>query len=212
LAPAVRSFAPDRTPYSRHPAQPPHPGGRGAARNVRPVKPSWLRRPWRRSPLGWQHEAPARADRPNVLTAESAAGRESAAAGQKRRGPEENHTCGLTTSDRVAEEDRSRAPQTLRPHHLDGAPCPRPGRLPCAALATVSRTPGISCEAVPASNRDGAGMRRHVHSGNHAAESFVSFIPLFDGVAAPRFGVLSGTRITPSRGARRMVRTGISLR
>jgi hypothetical protein len=34
---------------------------------------------------------------------------------------------------------------------------------------------------VPASERDGAGMRRHVHSGNHAAESFVSFIPLFDG-------------------------------
>jgi len=33
---------------------------------------------------------------------------------------------------------------------------------------------------VPASERDGAGMRRHVHSGNHAAESFVSFIPLFD--------------------------------
>jgi len=27
----------------------------------------------------------------------------------------------------------------------------------------------------------GAGMRRHVHSGNHAAESFVSFIPLFGG-------------------------------
>jgi hypothetical protein len=34
---------------------------------------------------------------------------------------------------------------------------------------------------VPASERDGAGMRRHVHSGNHAAESFVSFIPLFCG-------------------------------
>ena len=31
----------------------------------------------------------------------------------------------------------------------------------------------------------GAGMRRHVHSGNHAAESFVSFIPLFDRPAAP---------------------------
>jgi hypothetical protein len=29
----------------------------------------------------------------------------------------------------------------------------------------------------------GAGMRRHVHAGNHAAESFVSFIPLFDGPA-----------------------------
>jgi hypothetical protein len=29
-----------------------------------------------------------------------------------------------------------------------------------------------------------AGMRRHVHAGNHAAESFVSFIPLFDGPPA----------------------------
>jgi hypothetical protein len=29
----------------------------------------------------------------------------------------------------------------------------------------------------------GAGMRRHVHSGNHAAESFVSFIPLFGRLA-----------------------------
>jgi hypothetical protein len=41
------------------------------------------------------------------------------------------------------------------------------------------RTPGMSCEAVPASDPAGAGMRRHVHAGNHAAESFVSFIPLF---------------------------------
>jgi hypothetical protein len=39
---------------------------------------------------------------------------------------------------------------------------------------------GISGEAAPASNPAGAGMRRHVHSANHAAESFVSFIPLFD--------------------------------
>ena len=43
----------------------------------------------------------------------------------------------------------------------------------------VRRTPGISCEAVPASNRDGAGMRRHAHPRNHAAESFASFIALF---------------------------------
>jgi hypothetical protein len=46
----------------------------------------------------------------------------------------------------------------------------------------MRRTPGISCEAVPASDPAGAGMRRHVHSGKHAAESFVSFIPLFCGV------------------------------
>ena len=37
---------------------------------------------------------------------------------------------------------------------------------------------------MPASERDGAGMRRHVHAGNHAAESFVSFIPLLCGAAA----------------------------
>ena len=30
--------------------------------------------------------------------------------------------------------------------------------------------------------RDGAGMRQHVHSGNHAAESFISFIPLLGGL------------------------------
>ena len=50
----------------------------------------------------------------------------------------------------------------------------------------VRRTPGISCEAVPACCRGGAGMRRHLnerHAGRPyagAAESFVSFIPLFD--------------------------------
>ena len=53
--------------------------------------------------------------------------------------------------------------------------------------ASVRRTPGISCEAVPACCRGGAGIRRHLneshadrpHAG--AAESFVSFIPLFGG-------------------------------
>jgi hypothetical protein len=59
-------------------------------------------------------------------------------------------------------------------------------------LPLVRRTPGISCEAVPACCRDGAGMRRHVrtsHAGlpcNRAAESFVSFIPLFDGMPTGR--------------------------
>ncbi len=38
---------------------------------------------------------------------------------------------------------------------------------------------------MPASTLAGAGMRRHVQSGNHAAESFVSFIPLFDRIVAP---------------------------
>jgi hypothetical protein len=52
------------------------------------------------------------------------------------------------------------------------------------SVTCVRPTPGISCEAVPASMPPaGAGMRRHVHPGNHAAESFVSFIPLFCGFA-----------------------------
>ena len=49
---------------------------------------------------------------------------------------------------------------------LTRAPCPRPGRSPRDGLPLVGRTPGISCEAVPAYERDGAGMRRHVHPGN----------------------------------------------
>jgi hypothetical protein len=67
-----------------------------------------------------------------------------------------------------------------------------PGAAPFTPF--VRRTPGISCEAVPASDLAGAGMRRHVHPRNHAAESFVSFIPLFDGM------LLNGrTRCRPLR-------------
>jgi hypothetical protein len=46
----------------------------------------------------------------------------------------------------------------------------------------VRRTPRISCEAVPASDLAGAGMRRHLHTSNGAAESFVSFIRLLGGI------------------------------
>jgi hypothetical protein len=54
------------------------------------------------------------------------------------------------------------------------------------------RTPGISCEAVPAFDRGGAGMRRHLNKSHTslpclgAAESFVSFIPLFGGPGSGR--------------------------
>jgi hypothetical protein len=40
----------------------------------------------------------------------------------------------------------------------------------------------------------GAGMRQHVHSGNHAAESFVSFIPLFDSVVTPPHNFVASRR------------------
>jgi hypothetical protein len=55
----------------------------------------------------------------------------------------------------------------------------------------VGRTPGISCEAVPASDVASAGMRRHVHPRNHAAESFVSFIPLFGSVALQSYRLVA---------------------
>jgi hypothetical protein len=76
-------------------------------------------------------------------------------------------------------------------------PFPRPVRPP--APCQVCRTPGISCEVVPASDLAGAGMRRHVHAGNHAAESFVSFIPLFDRLAIcrPRRSYFSLWRARP---------------
>jgi len=54
----------------------------------------------------------------------------------------------------------------------------------CFPVADWLPKPGISCEAVPASDLAGAGMRRHVDTGNHAAESFVSFIPLLGGPSA----------------------------
>jgi len=41
-------------------------------------------------------------------------------------------------------------------------------------------TPGISCEAVPASEVDHRGHEAALLPRNGAAESFVSFIPLFD--------------------------------
>jgi hypothetical protein len=66
----------------------------------------------------------------------------------------------------------------------------------------VRRTPGISCEAVPASMPStGAGIRRHLRLSAAcgarvgAAESFVSFIPLFDGpvIATPTLATPSPT-------------------
>ncbi len=46
----------------------------------------------------------------------------------------------------------------------------------------VCRTPGISCEAVPASNVGRRGHEAALSPRNGAAESFASFIPLFCGV------------------------------
>jgi hypothetical protein len=52
---------------------------------------------------------------------------------------------------------------------------------------TVCRTPGISCEAVPASNVGRRGHEAALLPRNGAAESFVSFIPLFGGGPHCRF-------------------------
>jgi hypothetical protein len=59
---------------------------------------------------------------------------------------------------------------------------------------------------VPASNRDGAGMRRHVRTSHanppcsHAAESFVSFIPLF---GRPTSGPAVGLALPKERQTRK---------
>ena len=49
------------------------------------------------------------------------------------------------------------------------------------SVTFVRPTPGISCEAVPASEVDRRGHEAALLPSNGAAESFVSFIPLFDG-------------------------------
>ena len=53
------------------------------------------------------------------------------------------------------------------------------------ALSTSRPTPGISCEAVPAFEVDHRGHEAALLPRNGAAESFVSFIPLFDSAGAP---------------------------
>ena len=87
------------------------------------------------------------------------------------------------------------ATQPLRPNYEHRAPCPRPGRLPRAASPQVGRTPGISCEAVPASKVDRRGHEAALLPRNGAAESFVSFIPLF-----------GSTPATPASGHRQLFR------
>jgi hypothetical protein len=68
---------------------------------------------------------------------------------------------------------------------------------PVTSHHRVRRTPGISCEAVPAFCRGGAGMRRHLRLSAAcgarvgAAESFVSFIPLLGGLGRSLDGLFS---------------------
>jgi len=91
-------------------------------------------------------------------------------------------TISPTMSNTSPKKSPSKATQPVRWLAFPG--CYRAPRSP----RNVGRTPGISCEAVPASVQAGAGMRRHLN-GSHAgrpyagaAESLVSFIPLFDAV------------------------------
>jgi hypothetical protein len=67
----------------------------------------------------------------------------------------------------------------------------------------VRTTPGISCEAVPASNVGRRGHEAALRPSNGAAESFVSFIPLFGGA---EFGSLVGLECGREREQPRRVR------
>ena len=72
---------------------------------------------------------------------------------------------------------RNVSPLTTPPGFPPSVPLP----AFCDGSLTSLITGDMSCEAVPASDLATAGMRRHVHSGNHAAESLVSFSPLLGG-------------------------------
>ena len=109
------------------------------------------------------------------------------AAGQKRLKPSiQHHGSDFEMAGGPSSNPR-RAAQPVRSTSVTRA-VSTPGWAPTPFdYATVSRTPGISCEAVPASMPlAGAGMRRHLRpsaacGAGGAAESFVSFIPLFGG-------------------------------
>ena len=129
------------------------------------------------------------------------------------RGPAADDSRGLVTPS--ASADRMRRCSTP----VDATQLPRLARSIAAlsdrsqrrilAPATVRRTPGISCEAVPASCRCGAGMRRHLHAGTACRRyrrSFVSFIPLF---GAPS---LLARVVASSRAAARCVRSPVRRR
>ena len=70
-------------------------------------------------------------------------------------------------------------PQGETTEAVRGHPLTSPRSLsPRARSVRVRRTPGISCEAVPASEVDHRGHEAALLPRNGAAESFVSFIPL----------------------------------
>ena len=98
------------------------------------------------------------------------------------RDPPEDSARG-TTSWPTPARPRLRAPDHARTRESARTMQGLQGALhawPLRIAANARRTPAISCEAVPASNPAGAGMRRHFAPRNGAAESFVSFIASFD--------------------------------
>jgi hypothetical protein len=96
-----------------------------------------------------------------------------------------NHRLALVTA--VADGmGRGRLPDGAEQARLHTTAMISPRRA-MVGLRKVCRTPGISCEAVPAFEVDRRGHEAALRPSNGAAESFVSFIPLFDGsVFRPR--------------------------
>ena len=167
---------PDRTPDSRHCALPRDPAGRGTAQPVRSVKAGKAASPGRAKPSGTRSTRASASSERTEPAVEADRGRQEPCTKLRPRDGAATTEARCPAAPR-GDGRRSRSVRTTQAKRRVRA------RVGFHVLSPpqVGRTPGISCEAVPASDPAGAGMRRHVHPGNHAAESFVSFIPLFDG-------------------------------
>ena len=157
LSPASRCARPDRTPDSRHSALPCDAGGRGTALSVKPVRPARLRRPVGQSQ--WHPNDLHESARPCGLS-------EPVKPIRSREEP------GMRCDDAMAMDrhtvpemaTQGRATQPLRPNYSREAPCPRPGRLPCALSATGRPNTGDKL-------RSGARVHAVTRRGHSAAPS-----------------------------------------
>ena len=100
------------------------------------------------------------AGRPGASTHQAASARSAAALDVAR-------SSSTRACERARQQDCESSSRTQRARLGSSTPAePALIRSPRAARPWVRRTPRISCEAVPASVPAGAGMRRHLHSGN----------------------------------------------
>ena len=148
------------------------------------LRPARLRRP-----VGQRHlapEAPAQAPRPNVLSQPLEPTR-----GKEEPGTKVRPCDGAATTEArcpAAPREDGRRSRSVRTTQAKRRVRARVG-FHVLSPPQVGRTPGISCEAVPASEMVRRGHEPALLPRNGAGESFVSFIALLGGAVQLQFSI-----------------------